>query len=360
MKQLLALIVVFGILYFYLSKKENVVAAPISIPTAKVIAAPGRNPYKNKPIFTEIKSSRGKSGQQLPIKPINRGPTYPEIEDLIKKDDVCGMAKIINSMKHDDQSPVFIDAFFEHVGLDQYKDLFGVQGPLYKKISIDNATEQQKFIEAMVEGSFTVSHRKEPLDPEKSLKLLKGLSQSSPNNLIYDLYQLAAEMNLGRKLDARETVNGLINKSDYSSIFQSVQYDTNQHLWDSATMMVLAEAVLLHLPSMNLYKMAEAFSDSEVDEKTSRHVGEILVKDGLNSKKIYMAREFDTSVYYYGNQLLGDKYPDVMDLSQEKDPEGWDRALQFNVPTPVGIYYDPELCNPEEVRAYFQKRKNIF
>ncbi|MCC6137414.1 MAG: hypothetical protein IT287_02190, partial [Bdellovibrionaceae bacterium] len=55
--------------------------------------------------------------------------TYPEIQKMIVNDDVCALNKLIHEMSAKGDAPIYVDALFEALNLDNYKELFGVEGP---------------------------------------------------------------------------------------------------------------------------------------------------------------------------------------------------------------------------------------
>jgi hypothetical protein len=286
----------------------------------------------------------------------NKIYTYPEIQKMIVNDDVCALHKAISDMANKGEPPVYIDALLEALNLDSFKQLFGVEGPIFKAQEGKVLTPAQKFIDALATSEFFSGNKREQIDLEKSHKQLEELVEAYPDNAAYSLYKLALESQMGKtSTDLRGTTAQIAKAKSYDPGLFDMRYEIQKLMWTSPSIYYLSRLVASELPSVRVHKLRDVVTGLE-DQKAVEHIGNLLVQKGLNSKRTYYSGEFDTSEYYYGNSFLNNKYPDVQELAESREP-GKIEEINEN-----WINYDMEYenCDRTSLDEFFQKMKNRF
>lgn len=282
--------------------------------------------------------------------------TYPEIQKMIVNDDVCALNKTITDMANKGDAPIYIDALFEALNIDGFKQLFGVEGPLFKSQEGKTLTSTQKFIDALVTSDFFSSNKREQTDLEKSYKQLEELVAAHPDNAAYSLYKLALESQMGKtSTQLRGTTAQIAKAKSYEPGLFDVRAELHKNMWISPTIYYLTRLVISELPYVRAQKLRDAVMGVE-DQNAVEHIGGLLVQKGLNSKKTYLSSEFDTAEYYYGNGFLNNKYPDLQELAESREP-GKLQEINDNWPHYEIEYED---CDRTGLDEFFQKMKNRF
>lgn len=288
--------------------------------------------------------------------PTEKKYTYPEVQKLIASDDVCALKKLMHEITTKGEAPIYIDALFEALNLDSFKDIFGIEGPLFKAQDGKSLSPAQKFADALASADFFSNTKREIQDGEKSLKTLEELVSAFPDNAAYAMYKLALEHQMGKtNAHMRSTLAQISKAKQYDSQVGGLKSALIKHLWDSPTIYFLANSVMGELPHLRSHKLRDAFAQVE-DQKVIEHAGSLLVEKGLNSKRTLYSGEFDTAEYYYGNTFLNNKHPDLRELSESKEP-GKLQEIEDNY-----LHYELNIddCDRTAFDEHFSKLKNRY
>lgn len=339
--------------YFYLDKpKASSRNLPTTPPTRSVAVAPTPKPVPQPTIMPSA------APVPTPVVLDNKEKvyTYPEIQKMIVNDDVCALRKFIVESTAKAEAPVYIDALFEALNMDGYKQLFGVEGPTFKSQEGKTMTPTQKFIDALMTSQFFYGAKRDQTDTDKSLKQLEELSAAYPENAAYALYKLALEQQLGKNSSqVRSSAAQILKAKSYEPGLFDVRTELHKHIWTSPTIFYLTRLVASELPGVSFHKVRESLLSVD-DSKTNEHLGNLMVQKGLASKRTFLSVEFDTTEYYYGNSLLNNKHPDAHELAESKEPgkileveDNWDH-----------FELDHEVCDRSGLDEAYQKLKNRY
>lgn len=349
-----ALILIAGYMYFDRPSKSQAAALP-QIPKTRSVVVPKtpRRPIAVAP----AKSSTGMAST-APTLQHNKDKvyTYPELQKIIVNDDICALNKIVSEISSKGETPIYIDALFEALNIDNYKDIFGIEGPLFKAQDGKTLSPQQKFVDALVTSELLYGGKREQFDQDKSLKQLEELTAAFPDNAAYATYKLALEAQMGKtSAQLRSTAAQAAKAKVYDTGLHDVKAALQKHMWDSPTVYHLTRVVMGEMPNARFGKVRDAI-EGVSDQKFEEHLGNLLVQKGLNSKRTYMSAEFDTTEYYYGNHFLDKKHPDAEELAELREPgkmqeinESW---VHYNL--------DVNDCDRTALDESFSKMKNRY
>lgn len=341
--------------YFYWNKPKASARVIPPTPTTKSVVIP-RTPSRGQIPQMAAVAPSAMAPTQVILDNKNKTYTYPEIQKMIVNDDVCALHKTVIDMANKGDAPVYIDALFEALNIDGFKQLFGVEGPLFKSQDGKALTPSQKFFDALATSDFFSGSKREQLDLEKSHKQLEELVAAYPDNAAYSLYKLALESQMGKtNTHLRGTAAQVARAKTYETGLFDVRSELHKHMWTSPTIYYLARLVTGELPNARIHKLRDAVMGVE-DQKTVEHIGGLMVQKGLNSKRTYISEEFDSTEYYYGNSFLNNKHPDVQELAESREPG----KIQELNDTWTHYEMDYDDCDRTGIDEFFQKMKNRF
>jgi hypothetical protein len=341
-------------LFFFTKEKKSHSVQP-SMPQVRFVKTP------KVPIQRTSENLRTKTKTIVSEQPLEENrkkqTTYPEIQALINNDDVCGMIKLVYHNNLDVRERTFIDAFFEHIGKESLKEIYGVNGSLRKKGEAKKDSEEHQLVEALALSDLVGSQR-EDKDTEASLAIIKELQRKNPQNALYSLLRASLELQSGDKQDARKAAEQILQAESYTSSMTKSALDIRKFMWESPTMYFLTSAVLGNMPNLQISTALSALRAAVEDEKIFEHLGNLMVKEGLKSEKTYMSGEFNYDEYYYGNTLLNHKHPNLGELAEEKQPGKMDEIQEAT----QHLYemYSREVCDRTIIDEFFKNHKNIY
>lgn len=282
--------------------------------------------------------------------------TYPEIQKLIANNDVCALHKLLEDIRNKDEEWIYVDAFLEATGLREFKDLIGVNGPLFKELPPENKDPRAVFLDAMVTGGLVTNAKRDKLDSEKSLRQLNGLVKAFPNNAAFSIFKLNLENAMGKsKSQLRETAKGISAAQHYDTFLADIRAHVLSHRWDSEALYYLAGKVRNSIPGIHVARGIDNGALIE-DAETAEHLGNILVSKAIASDKLSISEAYDAYDYYAGNRLLNNKHPDISELNEQKHP-GKSEAIEKNW---VSYDLDGEICDRTSFDEHFAKLRNQF